>query len=92
MHLARTARAGGISHMEFMLHSSEFMPGGSPDFSSAADIEQLYETLEMLFEELATWCRGRTLKEFHAQGLQENKAAGALPGQRHSVAQLDSVT
>jgi hypothetical protein len=53
--------------MEFMLHSSELMPGGSPTFKDAPEIERLYEHLEMLFEDLATWCCGTTLKEFHAQ-------------------------
>jgi hypothetical protein len=63
---ARGARAEGAGHVEFTLHSSELMPGGSPKFRSATDIERLYEHLEILFEELATWSRGMTLKEFHA--------------------------
>ena len=64
---AHEARAGGATHLEFMLHSSELMPGGSPLLRSAADIERLYEYLEILFEELSAWCRGMTLKEFHAR-------------------------
>jgi len=56
-----------VAHLEFMLHSSELMPGGSPAFKNASEIERLYEHLEMLFEDLATWCRGTTLKEFHAR-------------------------
>jgi hypothetical protein len=63
---ARAARAEGAVHVEFTLHSSEFMPGGSPTFRNASDIERLYEHLEILFEELSAWCRGMTLKEFHA--------------------------
>jgi hypothetical protein len=63
---ARAARADGAAHAEFTLHSSEFMPGGSPTFRNASDIERLYEDLEILFEELSTWCRGMTLKEFYA--------------------------
>src|SRR5712671_1251148 len=59
---ARAARADGAAHTEFTLHSSEFMPGGSPTFRNRSDIERLYENLEILFEELATWCRGMTLK------------------------------
>jgi len=51
--------------MEFMLHSSELMPGGSPTFLTGSDIEHLYEYLHRLFEELSDWCRGMTLKEFH---------------------------
>jgi hypothetical protein len=43
------------------------MPGGSPTFRNGSDIERLYENLEILFEELSTWCSGMTLKEFHAR-------------------------
>ncbi len=67
LQMARGARAEGATHMEFMLHSSELMPGGSPTFRNASDIEHLYENLEILFEDLSTWCRGTTLKEFHAR-------------------------
>jgi hypothetical protein len=63
---ARAARAEGAVHTAFTLHSSELMPGGSPSFRNATDIERLYEDLEILFDELSTWCRGMTLKEFHA--------------------------
>lgn len=59
--LARRARADGAGHMEFMLHSSELMPGGSPGFRNAEDIERLYAHLEMLFSELSSWCYGATL-------------------------------
>ena len=65
LRVARAARAEGATHMEFMLHSSELMPGGSPAFRSALDIDRLYEHLETLFEGLSAWCRGITLKEFH---------------------------
>jgi len=64
--VARAARAEAVAHLEFMLHSSELMPGGSPTFKDASEIERLYEHLEMVFEDLAGWCRGTTLKEFHA--------------------------
>jgi hypothetical protein len=63
---ARSARAAAVDHAEFTLHSSELMPGGSPSFRDEADIECLYEDLEILFNELSGWCRGMTLKEFHA--------------------------
>ena len=64
LQIAREARAQGADHVEFMLHSSEFMPGGSPMFRDASAIERLYEELEILFEDLSTWCCGMTLKEF----------------------------
>ena len=62
---ARDARAANVAHMEFMLHSSELMPGGSRTFVTGSDIERLYEYLERLFEGLSGWCVGMTLKEFH---------------------------
>lgn len=66
LQVARAARAECVAHLEFMLHSSELMPGGSPTFRNASDIERLYESLEILFEDLSTWCCSMTLKEFHA--------------------------
>ena len=63
----RGARGRGASCVQLMIHSSELMPGGSPTFRTAQAIERLYETLEILFEELAPWCRGMTLNEFHAR-------------------------
>jgi hypothetical protein len=59
--LARRAPA-----LEFMLHSSEFMPGGSPTFRTAEQIETLYLHLKRLFERLSTSVRGQTLSEFRS--------------------------
>jgi hypothetical protein len=71
---ARRARATGAVCVEFMVHSSELMPGGSPRFRTAAAIERLYASLEVLFEELSAWCRGMTLAEFHAGFAMEEAA------------------
>lgn len=51
-------------HLEFVLHSSEFMPGGSPVFPDAASIERLYAHLEVLFEVIGRHFTGATLSEF----------------------------
>jgi hypothetical protein len=67
LQVASAARVEAVSHLEFMLHSSDLMPCGNPTFRNASDIERLYEHLEMLFEDLSAWCRGTTLKEFHAR-------------------------
>src|SRR5262249_5463734 len=48
---ARGARFERADHLDFSLHSSELMPGGSPRFRSESDIERLYDDLEVLFEE-----------------------------------------
>jgi hypothetical protein len=39
----------GDSYVEFTLHSSELMPGGSPQFRTAESIEALYRDLHALF-------------------------------------------
>ncbi|MBI6548048.1 polysaccharide deacetylase family protein [Xenorhabdus lircayensis] len=59
--------AGGSDYVEFMLHSSEFMPGGSPTFKNEGQIEQLYQDLEGLFEFLKPLVRGMTLAEYYYQ-------------------------
>jgi len=59
------ARASRLDYIEFMLHSSELMPGGSPTFPAAADIEQLYKDIGTLFEAAAGWTHGATLSEFY---------------------------
>lgn len=73
----RGARTEGAAHLEFTLHSSELMPAGSPKFRNTADIERLYVHLEILFEELSTWCRGMTLKEFHAWFVESPRQAAS---------------
>jgi hypothetical protein len=51
-------------YVEFTLHSSEFMPGGSPKFATTNSIEALYRDLERLFSRAATSFAGATLQEF----------------------------
>jgi hypothetical protein len=51
-------------YVEFMLHSSEFMPGGSPTFPSEGSIESLYADLEQLFATASRDFTGMTLTEF----------------------------
>ncbi len=52
-------------HVEFMLHSSELMPGGSPNFPSHSSIEKLYDDMEVVFAKAAKHFVGMTLKEYH---------------------------
>ncbi|CDG23260.1 WalW protein [Xenorhabdus poinarii G6] len=59
--------ASGSDYVEFMLHSSEFMPGGSPTFKDEEQIEQLYQDLEGLFEFLKPLVQGRTLAEYYRE-------------------------
>jgi hypothetical protein len=52
-------------YAEFILHSSELMPGGSPTFPDDASIETLYADLELLFEHARGRFHGTSLSEFH---------------------------
>lgn len=56
--------SSGEGHAEFMLHSSELMPGGSPSFRDGAAIERLYEDLECLFAAVQQHFDGVTLADF----------------------------
>lgn len=51
-------------YLQFTLHSSEFMPGGSPTFPTPASIEVLYAHLEELFGAVAVGFEGRTLSDY----------------------------
>jgi hypothetical protein len=79
LHLLQQEITAGSPYIEFMLHSSEFMPAGSRVFASEQSIEQLYEELEQLFGAVARNCCGRTLSEYAAE-----VAAGVRPAARCS--------
>ena len=51
-------------YVEFMLHSSEFMPGGSPNFPDERSIEMLYEDMNQIFEIARQSYRGSGLSAF----------------------------
>jgi hypothetical protein len=85
---ARGCRTDRADHAEFTLHSSELMPGGSPGFRTAADIERLYGDLEILFEEVSAWCCGMTLKEFHPWFRQRWVMERRAPHAAHSDRQI----
>ena len=63
--VAELSLAQANDYVEFMLHSSEFMPDGSPTFKTEADIERLYEDLEALFSWLQQRTQGMTLAEYY---------------------------
>ncbi len=63
----RYAMSTKRDYVEFMLHSSEFMPGGSPLFKSESAIEQLYHCLETLFAEASVHFAGCTLSQYFEQ-------------------------
>lgn len=63
--VAEHSLAQGNDYVEFMLHSSEFMPGGNPTFKDETAIERLYHDLEGLFEWLSQRTQGKTLAEYY---------------------------
>jgi len=69
--------AGDREHdcVEFMLHSSELMPGGSKFFPGDKDIEHLYEELEQLLNQAARTFEGKTLSEFRSSFKDQNLPA-----------------
>lgn len=51
-------------YLMFMIHSSELMPGGSPNFKDDESIEKLYLIIEVLFEKIKRLgYKGKTLTE-----------------------------
>ena len=53
-------------YIEFMIHSSELMPGGSPYFTSDKAIEQEYNVIDQIFEYIKNHhYEGVTLKEYY---------------------------
>jgi hypothetical protein len=66
LRILQAARRERRAYVEFMLHSSEFMPGGSPTFPTAASIERLYDDLDAVFSTAAQHFQGATLSEFRS--------------------------
>ncbi len=65
LRIAADALASGSTYVEFMLHSSELMPGGSPYFPTPYSVESLYGHLETLFSFVRERFVGRTLTEHY---------------------------
>ena len=59
-------RESDVDLVEFMLHSSELMPGGSPYFPTREDIEKEYKTIETFFAYAKSkGYQGCTLEEYY---------------------------
>jgi len=78
LRIVRQAIKERRSYVEFMLHSSELMAGGSPSFPDAQHIETLYQHLEEFFNEVRGSFTGATLTEFY-RALTEGGAGASLP-------------
>lgn len=72
-HVLDEALRHGRDYVQFMLHSSELMPGGSPSFDTADKIETLYAHLDQLFSRARRNFDGATLGEY-AAGFNRSRA------------------
>lgn len=76
--LERHVAKGDSGYIMFMLHSSEFMPGGSPTFRDEAAIETLYSHLGKLFDRASHDFEGETIgayaERLDAEGLLDEEA------------------
>jgi hypothetical protein len=61
--ISRRVLDEGRPYAQFMIHSSELMPGGSPTFRGTDDIQKLYD-LEALFDSVKDRFVGTTLADF----------------------------
>lgn len=77
--IVQSAVRNDRSYIEFMLHSSELMAGGSPRFRKEEDIERLYEHLEELFGIIRGHFVGATLKEFRDQTVGTGRTGVPVP-------------
>ena len=59
------------SYVEFMIHSSELMPGGSPNFKTEKSIDVLFDNMERLFDYASSSFEGCTLEEFYQKNRSE---------------------
>ena len=61
-------------YLEFMIHSSELMPGGSPYFLTKESIEKLYHDLSSFFYYVKSLgFEGCTLKQYRLSFEQKNQ-------------------
>ena len=63
--LLNEAQNRNADYIEFMMHSSEFMPGGSPYFKDKEAIESLFHNLETLFDKISGSYEGTTLEAYY---------------------------
>jgi hypothetical protein len=80
LRILKQAHAEKRDCVEFMLHSSELMPGGSPRFPRDKDIASLYHDLETLFSTASKVCKGATLTDYYHEFCRHHIPSGADTG------------
>lgn len=72
MIITRTVEKDNKGYLEFMIHSSELMPGGSPYFKDEQDIEVLFSIMDSYFEWVANHgYLGYSLSQFGSKIINE---------------------
>lgn len=62
--LLRHMKQEESDYLEFMMHSSEFMPGGSPYYTTQHEIDDMFALLDRIYSIIKTEYQGCTLKEY----------------------------
>lgn len=57
----------GIHYLEFMIHSSELMPGGSPYGKDDESVERIYQRMEDVFKYVSGNYIGISLSDYYAE-------------------------
>ena len=63
-YVINSRKNSGCEYLEFMLHSSELMPGGSPRLQSAEDVERIYTDIKSIFERISRHYLGIGLEAY----------------------------
>ncbi len=66
LYLIKSKSQSKLDHLEFMIHSSELMPGGSPTFKTEEDIEKLYKDMDIVFNRISANYEGNGLGEYYS--------------------------
>lgn len=67
LRVLKKSAATGRPCVQFALHSSNLMPGGSPFFPKERDVEDFYDDLHKLFSLASQTFRGATVTEFRRE-------------------------
>lgn len=66
MLISRVEKEKKVDYLEFMIHSSELMPGGSPYADSVSDVNKLFSSMEEVFKFIKNrGLIGITLQEYY---------------------------
>lgn len=57
----------GTQYLEFMIHSSELMPGGSPYGKDEAAVERLYQRMEQIFDLVSNTYEGISMADYYTE-------------------------